>query len=75
MSIPETAALLRTSRARIDDLLSAGKLTRIKEGSRTLIASSEVFDYLNGRPTGPGKWAGQRDLDGLLARRPGLRAA
>jgi excisionase family DNA binding protein len=75
LSVVEAAALLRCRRARVDDLLSAGRLTRVKDGGRTLIASAEVLDLLAGRPTGPGKWAGQQALDQLLGSRPGLRAA
>jgi excisionase family DNA binding protein len=72
LTVPEAAQLLRCRRARIDDLLSAGKLTRIKEGSRTLIATAEVLDHLAGKPTGPDRWAGQRDLDEMLNSWPGL---
>jgi excisionase family DNA binding protein len=52
VTIPEAAELLRAKRHRIDDLLSTGKLTRIKDGSRTLIGRKEVEDYLAGKPTG-----------------------
>jgi hypothetical protein len=40
------------NRSRVDDLLSTGKLTRTKDGSRTLIARKELEDYLAGKPTG-----------------------
>jgi len=40
------------SRQRIDNLLSAGVLTRHKEGSKTLISRQELTDYVEGRPTG-----------------------
>lgn len=46
MSIVEAADYLRTSRQRIDDLLSMGRLTRIKDGARTLIARTEIEAYL-----------------------------
>ena len=47
VTVPEAADLLRTKRQRIDDLLSQGRLTRVKDGSRTLIARTEVYDYLS----------------------------
>lgn len=52
VTIPEAAEVLRARRHRVDDLLSKGVLTRIKDGSRTLIARSELEDYLAGKPTG-----------------------
>lgn len=42
LTIPEAAAFLRTTRARIDNLLSEGSLTRVKEGGRTLLRRAEV---------------------------------
>jgi excisionase family DNA binding protein len=42
MSIPEAAEYLRCRRQRVDDLLSMGRLSRVKEGSRTLVRRSEV---------------------------------
>lgn len=42
MSIPEAADHLRCKRQRIDDLLSARRLTRYKEGRRTLVLRAEV---------------------------------
>jgi excisionase family DNA binding protein len=42
MTVVETADHLRCSRQRVYDLLSAGKLRRQKEGSRTLVLRSEV---------------------------------
>jgi excisionase family DNA binding protein len=52
LTILEVAELLRAKRHRVDDLLSKGVLTRIKDGSRTLIARAELEDYLAGKPTG-----------------------
>jgi excisionase family DNA binding protein len=52
LTIIEAAELLRARRHRVDDLLSKGVLTRIKDGSRTLIARAELEDYLAGKPTG-----------------------
>ena len=46
LSIPEAADHLRCTRQRIDDLLSTGRLTRIKDGTRTLIERAEVEAYL-----------------------------
>ena len=48
ITIPEAAELLRTKRQRIDDLLSQGRLTRVKDGGRTLIAVEELERYLQG---------------------------
>jgi excisionase family DNA binding protein len=48
MTIPEAADLLRSKRKRVDDLLSAGRLTRHKDGSRTLVSRVELLGYLNG---------------------------
>lgn len=52
LTICEAAQFLRAKRHRVDDLLSRGTLTRIKDGSRTLVARAELEDYLAGRPTG-----------------------
>ncbi len=49
LTIPEAAEYLRCKRQRIDDLLSAGKLTRHKDGRRTLILRSELEAYIAGR--------------------------
>jgi excisionase family DNA binding protein len=46
MTIPEAAELLRCKRQRIDDLLSSGRLSRVKDGSRTLIARGEIEGYV-----------------------------
>ena len=56
LTIPEAAELLRTKRQRIDDLLSQRKLTRVKDGGRTLIARDELEEYLQGVSRGrPGR--------------------
>jgi excisionase family DNA binding protein len=47
MTIPEAAAYMRCSRQRIDDLLSQRRLTRVKDGRRTLIRRDEIETYLN----------------------------
>lgn len=41
-SVPEAAAHLRISRALIYKLISAGKLTPSKLGSRTVISGAEI---------------------------------
>ena len=46
LTVPEAASLMRCSRNRVDDLLSQGRLTRLKDGRRTLVARAEVEDYL-----------------------------
>lgn len=46
MTIPEAAEVLRCKRQRVDDLLSSGRLTRYKDGSRTLIRRNELDTYL-----------------------------
>jgi excisionase family DNA binding protein len=48
LTIPETAQLLRCKRQRVDDLLSSGRLTRVKDGSRVLIRRAEIDAYLSG---------------------------
>lgn len=52
MTIAEAAEYMAAKRHRIDDLLSRGTLTRIKDGSRALVARKELEDYLTGQPTG-----------------------
>ena len=37
LTVPEAAELLRCRRGRIDDLLSQSRLTRVKDGTRTLV--------------------------------------
>lgn len=54
LTIVEAAELLRSKRHRVDDLLSRGTLTRIKDGTRTLVARAELEAYLAGKPTGRG---------------------
>ena len=46
LNVAETAEYLRCSRQRIYDLCSAGRLTRVKDGERTLIARAELERYL-----------------------------
>lgn len=65
LSIREAAELLRCRRQRIDDILSQGRLTRFKDGGRTLVSRAELYDRLEGRryqsrKTGSGKSSGTR---------------
>ena len=46
LTIREAAVLLRCSRQRIDDLLSQRRLTRHKDGSRTLVLRAEIQEHL-----------------------------
>jgi excisionase family DNA binding protein len=46
LTVPEAAVLMRCSRGRVDDLLSQGRLTRYKDGRRTLVLRREVEDRL-----------------------------
>lgn len=46
MTVEEAAAYLRCRRQRIDDLLSQRRLTRVKDGNRTLISRAELEAYL-----------------------------
>src|SRR5262245_58986006 len=49
----EVAAHSRTPLDRVDYLLGTGRLTRVKDGGRVLIAWAEVDAYLAGEKTGP----------------------
>lgn len=42
----EAADYMRTKRGRVYELLAQGRLTRLKDGSRTLLRRSEIDDYL-----------------------------
>lgn len=46
MTVPEAAEYLRCSRQRVDDLLSQGRLSRFKDGRRTLVSRVELRRYL-----------------------------
>lgn len=48
LTVPEAAELLRAKRQRVDDLLSMGRLTRFKDGARTLVSRAELEAYLAG---------------------------
>jgi excisionase family DNA binding protein len=50
VSVAEAADYLRTSRQRIYDLLSSGRLTRFRDGSRILLSLEEIDLYLAGAP-------------------------
>jgi len=47
-TVAEAADYLRCSRQRIYDLLSDGRLTRFKDGSRVLVLREELDRYLEG---------------------------
>jgi excisionase family DNA binding protein len=49
LTVPEAAAYARCKRQRIDDLLSSHRLTRYKEGRRTLVLKAELEARLQGR--------------------------
>ena len=53
MTVPEAAEYLRTSRQRVDGLLSAGHLKRVKEGGRTLVRRVDVERWLGQLSEGP----------------------
>ena len=46
LTVPETAEILRAKPQRVYDLLSDGRLTRLKDGSRVLISRAEVLSHL-----------------------------
>jgi excisionase family DNA binding protein len=48
MTIAEAAEYLRCSRQRVDDLLSQGRLSRVKEGRRTLVVRADIEAHLRG---------------------------
>jgi excisionase family DNA binding protein len=51
LTVPEAAEILRSSRGRVYDLLSQGRLTRHKDGSRVLVSRAELDAYLGGDVT------------------------
>lgn len=53
LSVREASDLLRSSRQRVYDLLSDGRLTRHKDGTRVLIRRDEIERYLAGTHSGP----------------------
>jgi len=46
LSVSEAAELLRAKPQRIYDLLSSGRLTRVKDGARVLVARAELEAWL-----------------------------
>jgi excisionase family DNA binding protein len=48
LTVPEASELLRCRRQRVDDLLSQRRLTRYKEGRRTLVSRAEIEVYVEG---------------------------
>jgi excisionase family DNA binding protein len=52
LNVAEAAEYLRAKPQRVYDLLSSRRLTRFKDGSRTLVSRAELDAYLeNGRPS------------------------
>ena len=49
LTIREAAEFLRCSRQRVDDLLSQRRLSRVKDGRRTLVLRAEIEAYLAAR--------------------------
>jgi excisionase family DNA binding protein len=49
LSVDEAAELLRAKPQRIYDLLSSGRLSRFKDGSRVLVSRAELEAYLAGQ--------------------------
>lgn len=70
LSVPEAAEYLRCRPQRIYDLLSQGRLSRFKDGSRALVSRAELDAHLAGEPVGrvalalPSR-AGSRNGSGL----------
>jgi excisionase family DNA binding protein len=50
MTVPEDAEYLRCRRQRVDDLLSARRLRRCKDGARTLVSRAEIEEYVREDP-------------------------
>ena len=48
LTVQEAADMIRADRQRVYDLLSSGRLTRHKDGSRVLIRRAELEAYLHG---------------------------
>jgi len=46
LSVDEAAELIRAKRLRIYDLLSSGRLTRHKDGSRVLVSREELIQLI-----------------------------
>ena len=46
LTVPEAAEFLRCKPQRVRDLLSQGRIGRIKEGGRTLVARSDLMAHL-----------------------------
>ena len=52
LTVPEAAEYLRAKPQRVYDLLSDGRLTRKKDGSRVLVDRQELDRYLAGNRSG-----------------------
>jgi excisionase family DNA binding protein len=53
LSVQEAAACLRAPRSRVYDLLSAGRLSRFKDGARVLVSRAEIEAHLAGAMVSP----------------------
>ena len=53
LTVAEAADLIRSRPQRVYDLVSSGRLSRFKDGSRTLVLRAEVERWLAGERTGP----------------------
>jgi excisionase family DNA binding protein len=49
LNVEEAAYVLRSNRQRVYDLLSSGRLHRVKDGTRVLVARAELDAYLHGQ--------------------------
>ncbi len=52
MTVPETAAYLRASRATVYRLIASGQLPALKVGGRFRIDRDELDEYVYGAPKG-----------------------
>jgi excisionase family DNA binding protein len=52
LNVDEAAEYLRCDRQRFYDLLSARRLSKLKDGSRVLLLRAELDEYLQGGPRG-----------------------
>ena len=67
-TVGEASELLRSQRQRVYDLLSVGKLTRYKDGGRTLLSRVEIENYI-----AEGAFRGDTPVTPALEPHPGSR--
>lgn len=65
LTVQEASELLRAKRQRIYDLLSAGRLTRYRDGSRVLVSRQELEGHLRGVAPRLPRGAGSRMATGV----------